>query len=312
MKFKLEPKWQQISDEKLLDNLRHVAKQLRKHTVTKREYLKHGKFGQQTLAKRFGGWFRALSRAGLSTDRPTAISPAECITDLRRVAKEIGKDSVSLAEYRKSGRYSERPFIRNFGTWKKALKSAELCVSPHFRSRVSDEEYFENLQRIWIILGRQPKYSEIEKPLSVYSAHAYEQRFGSWRKALEAFVSYVQQEETDTEKSADPPQDSLTTASPADSLAAESSARKIRSRRTPRQPSERLWFRVVRRDNFTCRICGRNLVLHPGLELQVDHVVPWEQGGETVLDNLQTLCARCNRGKSNLPMHDPEESTFHS
>ncbi len=36
-----------------------------------------------------------------------------------------------------------------------------------------------------------------------------------------------------------------------------------------------------------------------GVELHVDHTVPWSKGGETVLGNLRTLCSDCNLGKSN-------------
>ena len=36
------------------------------------------------------------------------------------------------------------------------------------------------------------------------------------------------------------------------------------------------------------------------VELHVDHIKPWSKGGETVLENLQTLCATCNLGKSNI------------
>ncbi len=32
----------------------------------------------------------------------------------------------------------------------------------------------------------------------------------------------------------------------------------------------------------------------------IDHIKPWSKGGETVLENLQTLCATCNLGKSNI------------
>ncbi len=38
--------------------------------------------------------------------------------------------------------------------------------------------------------------------------------------------------------------------------------------------------------------------------LVVDHVTPWDAGGATVTDNLQTLCETCNGGKSNLPLID--------
>jgi len=36
--------------------------------------------------------------------------------------------------------------------------------------------------------------------------------------------------------------------------------------------------------------------------LHIDHVTPWSKGGETEMDNLQTLCEPCNLGKSDLPV----------
>jgi 5-methylcytosine-specific restriction endonuclease McrA len=34
------------------------------------------------------------------------------------------------------------------------------------------------------------------------------------------------------------------------------------------------------------------------VQLHVDHIYPWAKGGETVVENLQTLCMTCNIGKS--------------
>ena len=51
---------------------------------------------------------------------------------------------------------------------------------------------------------------------------------------------------------------------------------------------------------FTCKICGASPAKDPNVELHVDHIKPWAKGGETVLDNLQTLCSKCNLGKSDL------------
>ncbi|MBR2352886.1 MAG: HNH endonuclease, partial [Clostridia bacterium] len=34
-----------------------------------------------------------------------------------------------------------------------------------------------------------------------------------------------------------------------------------------------------------------------GVKLEVDHIIPVSKGGKSTLDNLQTLCERCNRGK---------------
>lgn len=69
---------------------------------------------------------------------------------------------------------------------------------------------------------------------------------------------------------------------------------------TSRDPSLRLRWKVLQRDRFTCRGCGKSPATTLGVELQVDHINPWDAGGETVLENLQTLCEPCNSGKSNL------------
>lgn len=56
---------------------------------------------------------------------------------------------------------------------------------------------------------------------------------------------------------------------------------------------------VKKRDNYTCCICGNSIYKEPNLLLEVDHIVPISKGGKTELNNLQTLCWRCNREKSN-------------
>lgn len=55
---------------------------------------------------------------------------------------------------------------------------------------------------------------------------------------------------------------------------------------------------VLRRDNYTCCKCGNSRYEEPNLLLEVDHILPIKAGGLTTLDNLQTLCWRCNRSKS--------------
>ena len=52
------------------------------------------------------------------------------------------------------------------------------------------------------------------------------------------------------------------------------------------------------RDNFTCCICGNSIHAEPNLLLEIDHIIPVAKGGYTTEDNLQTLCWKCNRSKS--------------
>lgn len=56
-----------------------------------------------------------------------------------------------------------------------------------------------------------------------------------------------------------------------------------------------LRFKVFRRDNYNCRICGRSST--DGVTLHIDHIIPIAKGGTSELDNLQTLCKDCNQGK---------------
>ena len=55
---------------------------------------------------------------------------------------------------------------------------------------------------------------------------------------------------------------------------------------------------IKKRDNFTCCNCGNSIYVEPNLLLEIDHIIPVSKGGWTVEDNLQTLCWKCNRAKS--------------
>ena len=51
---------------------------------------------------------------------------------------------------------------------------------------------------------------------------------------------------------------------------------------------------VLHRDGYKYLFCGRSSKEVP---LEVDHIIPFVQGGSHDLSNLQTLCFDCNRGK---------------
>ena len=61
--------------------------------------------------------------------------------------------------------------------------------------------------------------------------------------------------------------------------------------------SSKLRYAVLQRDNSTCQRCGANIYNTPNVKLDVDHKIPVELGGLTVIDNLWTLCSNCNGGK---------------
>ncbi|MCL2773745.1 MAG: HNH endonuclease [Oscillospiraceae bacterium] len=72
---------------------------------------------------------------------------------------------------------------------------------------------------------------------------------------------------------------------------------KISKQKKSRNIPLSLRYQVLKRDNSKCVVCGRSV--KDGVILHVDHIIPFSLGGLTTLDNLQTLCAECNIGKSN-------------
>lgn len=295
MKYELEPDNRNCPDETLLDDLRATAARLGKSSLTKDDYNVHGRFSPATMQNRFGSWNLALDRAGLQVSKRMSIPHNELLAEMRRVASRLDSQILTKEQFEELGEFSPETIVRTFGSWTAGLKAAGLEVSDSYRGRVSEEELFDNLAYVWEALGRQPKRDEVESPLSKHSGKTYAKRFGSWRKALEAFVSAANEDRGTTD---DEPQEIPVAET-------EVSSQQLAKHKTKRDPSWRLRFMVNRRDRFTCKACGRSPATNPGVVLHVDHIVPWSKGGETTLDNLQTLCEVCNIGKSDLSMFEP-------
>ena len=62
IKFELEPDYKSIPDEELIADLRRVASDLEKNSLSQREYKKHGKFVIAVFWSRFGSWINSLAR----------------------------------------------------------------------------------------------------------------------------------------------------------------------------------------------------------------------------------------------------------
>lgn len=74
-----------------------------------------------------------------------------------------------------------------------------------------------------------------------------------------------------------------------------------------------LRYKVLQRDNYTCKKCGRKrpTSTYDGIEfdddsqLIADHIIPIAIGGEQWNpDNIQTLCLECNKIKTKNDMAD--------
>ncbi|MBN2455045.1 MAG: HNH endonuclease [Sedimentisphaerales bacterium] len=236
------------------------------------------------------------------------VSNKTLIDDLRHVSNVLGKRTVTKSEYDKHGIYHSTTLHRRFGSWFGALDQAGLKRTRNLG--VADEEYFQNIEQIWRLLGHQPRYFEICKPLSKYSAGAYAYRFGSWRKALKAFIKFINNKvDEENEKISS---EELSKSNTCQKKISEKSDINIVVHKTSRKPSWKLRFLVMHRDNFKCQQCGKSPALHHGVVLHIDHKIPWSKGGETEMNNLQTLCEQCNIGKSDLSLSGGDNDVYMS
>jgi 5-methylcytosine-specific restriction endonuclease McrA len=289
MKFELERLPKNCSDKVILEEIQRVATLLKKETVITKDLSKHGKIHPSTVIKKFGTWNNALKKAGLRQGKRRIFTEDEIIQEIKNIAKKLGKDTITTNEFDfNSELMTSNVAYRAFGGWLKALNRAGL--NPSRTYGVTNEEYFENIEKIWRTIGRQPYCSDMIKPLSKYSISAYERRFGSWTKALQSFLKYINED--------DKPNISQHQKKQLNKLDLKKKHESFH--KTKRNISLRLRFKVLQRDNFKCKICGGSPADDPKIKLHVDHIKPWSKGGETIIENLQTLCEKCNIGKSNL------------
>jgi len=105
-------------------------------------------------------------------------------------------------------------------------------------------------------------------------------RFGTWMKALAAFMERVNAE----------PDSAL---SPSREVSPREGPFELmnRTRDERRDVPLGLRFRVLSRDRFKCVLCGAHPARNPDFDLQVDHVTPWSRAER----QSSEICGRCVR-----------------
>jgi HNH endonuclease/Homing endonuclease associated repeat len=286
-RFELD-KLLKYDDASVLAEVRRVVALLPPGPITLPDFDRLSKVHSTTLRNRFGGWREALVAAGLGdryNDSNTKRTPEEVVQELKRVAALVGRTTIGRREFEQHSKFKSKAVSTAFGSFAAALRAAELA--PLVRRDTSEEECFENILVLWSHYGRAPKYGELKKPPSRVSGKVYARRWGGWRGALAAFLDRV----NDDTPTVTPPiaaSDVSAPASPPQPMG-------------PRDVPWRLRFRVFERDHFACVACGDSPATSFGrCKLQADHIVPYSKGGPTVLENLRTLCVRCNGGKGDI------------
>lgn len=288
MNYEFKENHRNITNEELINDLKKTAKKINVDELTTKQYNEHGEYNASTICRRFGFWSNALTLAGLRIRKSQRkyIDKDDLIKDLQQVAQKLKQKTITSSLYKEYGTYDIRPFLRTFGSWDNALKEARL-EETGYNYNISDEDLFNDIENMWTLKGSQPTTSDVRKGLSKYALNTFCRRFGGWNNALKEFINYVNTDDYNNIS------ESLKEVS-------EKQLEKFNGKKTNRDINLRLRFRILQRDNFKCCICGASPSSDPTVVLHVDHIIPWSKGGETVEENLQTLCSKCNLGKSDI------------
>ncbi len=295
-------------DASLIEELQRVAALIKERAMTAEGFRRHSRVHYRSIARRFGGWRKALARAGLMHRHPSQTTPAyyrmhrtqalskkAIVAELRALARRNG-GRVTKVDLLQGEGLSVQVLIRRFGGWRKALAAAGIKAVR--KSWCTSEELYANLLRVWRHCGRSPRQIDMHRKPSMITTAPYLRRFGSWVRTITAFAALAN---AGGPPDAFVPQDRALPKKPGGKRRPATRRGRQRAPRPPvdRSPPLALRYRILTRDRFRCVACGDNPAANPGCKLQIDHIVPFSKGGRTEPSNLRTLCQACNIGRGN-------------
>lgn len=202
------------------------------------------------------------------------LSDDELLSSVKKYAEKIGYRYFSSTEYDewKEKSCHSATLVKRFGSWKKVLLL--LGIEGGREKHYTPEQLVENLENVWRQLGFPPGQNQIKKYGEKISGSPYRHIWGSVHSACKLLAKYHEGKIT---------RDEL--------LKGNASTNKRQS-----IPLKIRW-EVLKRDNYTCKKCGRSPSSDHTVKLEIDHKIPVAKNGQSDLENLQTLCWECNQGK---------------
>ncbi len=325
-----------IPESKMISELERVAEHYHYTEFGRRDFCKVAEIGDGPVCRHFGSWKNTLvvlkkhlQTRGLELrqrKRYNEIPESKIILELEKTAAHFKYIEFGRRDFNKLSDISEACVTRHYRGWKNALvalrkhlqaKGLELHPRPFSPCRVySDKELFDEMERIWQKVGQRPSRRDWELSEPKISYISYGRRFGGWTNACLKFIEYkmgslilsdydtpVNIEALARTKSVNSPSPEGISAQPSNAESSHPVHHLLSSNsELSRSISVALRLKVLDRDNFRCRFCGRSPATEIGVRLHIDHILPFSKGGKSELGNLQTLCQDCNLGKSDKPI----------
>lgn len=204
----------------------------------------------------------------------TRLGNGDLVVALQSAAKALGESYFTSSQY--DGLPGKRPhsatIIDRFGSWKKAL--ALIGITGGRQRRYSPEQLITNLEAVWKQLGFPPGKRQIAKLGERISESPYKRHWGSVRASCEMLAAFHERKIS------------------REHLLSGGTGKSARTT----IPLQVRWA-VLKRDNYRCTKCGASPSSDHEVELEVDHMISVKRDGTNALNNLQTLCRKCNQGK---------------
>src|SRR3989344_6290586 len=126
------------------------------------------------------------------------ISRDKIISELEKTAKIFNYTDFKKEDFDKIADISSNIVYREFGSWEKALlflqdylkaKEIDFKIISR-RSPYSNQELFNEMERIWVWLGHRPSRDEWFNSKPKISYGTYRWHFGGWQNACLKFIEY--------------------------------------------------------------------------------------------------------------------------
>jgi len=202
------------------------------------------------------------------------ISNNELLESLQKYAEQNNGNFFTSVKYNNwtDKVAGSETFVSRFGSWKKALQI--IGLEGGRERKYTDEELITNLENIWKDIGFPPGRRQLSKMGKHISFGPYKSRWGSVRKTCE-LISKYHSGKISREQLFTPPNN---------------------ENRRETLPLNIRWT-VLKRDHYSCVKCGQSPAKNNNIEPEIDHIIPVAEKGRNNIENLQTLCWKCNQGK---------------
>lgn len=233
------------------------------------------------------------------------ITEANILDELEKVAKHFNYGYFRRHDFNEIADISSSTVERHFGgSWSKGMKALKerlilknISFNPTKRMsrNTSKRKIFEEMERIWVILGYRPSRSEWTNANPKISYDTIYRHFGGWTNACLKFIEFKTGKEIAIEDV-----ENNNYENNKGTIKKKNNINKLNKVvRKYRTVSLNTRVKVLSRDKFRCVFCGKSPATDIGTQLHVDHIIPFSKGGLNSIENLQTLCEKCNLGKSN-------------